>query len=122
MIIYKLLLFVSIAIGIAGQLVLKHGMNKHGKVKIRKSNLIGDIWNIYFHRWIILGVILYAGSLPLWIMALSRLDLSYAYPMVSINFIAITLLSKFLFHEKVTKYRWLSVFTILFGVILLTMS
>lgn len=122
MIIYKLLLFISIAIGIAGQLVLKHGMNKHGKAHIRLSHFISDVWNIYFHRWIILGVILYAGSLPLWIMALSRIDLSYAYPLVSINFIAITLLSKFIFKEKVTRYRWLSVFIILLGVILLTMS
>jgi multidrug transporter EmrE-like cation transporter len=122
MIIYKLLLFISIAIGIAGQLVLKHGMNKHGKTSISFKHFISDVWNIYFHRWIILGVILYAGSLPLWIMALSKIDLSYAYPLVSINFIAITLLSKLLFKEKVTRFRWISVFTILLGVILLTLS
>lgn len=122
MIMYKLLLFISIAIGIAGQIALKHGMNKHGKASVRLSHFIGDIWGIYVHRWIILGIILYAVSLPLWIMALSRIDLSYAYPLVSINFIAITLLSKFIFKEKVTRFRWLSVFTILTGVILLTLS
>ena len=55
-------------------------------------------------------------------MALSRIDLSYAYPLVSINFIAITILSRLIFKEKVTRFRWLSVFTILVGVVLLTMS
>lgn len=122
MVIYKILLFVSIAMGIAGQLALKRGMNKHGKVHVRFSHLIGDIWNIYFHRWIILGVIFYVGSMPLWLVALSRIDLSYAYPLVSINFVAITLLSKFIFKEKVTRFRWISIFTILLGVIILTMS
>ncbi|HII14870.1 MAG TPA: hypothetical protein HA362_01000 [Nanoarchaeota archaeon] len=122
MIIYKLILFISIAIGIAGQLVLKQGMNRHGKAVVRMRSIVHDIWDIYFNKWVITGAVLYIGALPLWLMALSKIDLSYAYPLVSINFVAITLLSKFIFREKVTTFRWLSVFTILVGVILLTMS
>ena len=122
MIIYKLIMFFSIAVGIAGQLILKHGMNRHGRAVLRLKSIFRDIWSIYFNKWVIIGAILYIGALPLWIMALSRIDLSYAYPLVSINFIAITILSRLIFKEKVTRFRWLSVFTILVGVVLLTMS
>lgn len=120
--IYKILLFISIAIGIAGQLFLKKGMNKHGKAVVRVKTIISDILGIYLHRWIIAGALLYALSLPLWTAALSKLDLSYAYPLVSVNFVAVSLFSSIFFKEKISRYRWLSIFVILAGVILVTMS
>lgn len=122
MAIYKLLLFIGIMLGAAGQLLLKKGMTKHGRVNIRMNSLIKDLINLYFHRYIILGGSLFIISLALWTIVLSKLELSYAYPLVSANFVIVSLLSMVFFRERITRYRWLSIFVILAGVVLVTMS
>lgn len=122
MISYKIILFIGIMLGAAGQLLLKHGMTKHGHVSMKLKSLHRDMYNLYFHRYIIMGGSLFIISLALWTIVLSKLDLSYAYPLVSANFVIISLLSKIFFREEITRSRWLSIFVILLGVVLVTMS
>jgi len=122
MINYKLLLFIGILLGAAGQLLLKKGMTKQGKVSVSLRTLHKDMFNLYFHRYIILGGSLFIISLGLWTIVLSKLDLSYAYPLVSMNFVIVSLLSKAFFKEQISGYRWLCIFVILSGVILVTFS
>ncbi|MFH1064914.1 MAG: EamA family transporter [Nanoarchaeota archaeon] len=122
MISYKILLFIGIMLGAVGQLLLKKGMMKHGKVSIKLKSLIKDMFNLYFHRYIIIGGSLFVISLGLWTIVLSKLELSYAYPLVSANFVIVSLLSKIFFKEKISKFRWLSIFVILIGVVLVTLS
>ena len=80
------------------------------------------MFNLYFHRYIIIGGLLFIISLGLWTIVISKLDLSYAYPIVSINYVIVSLFSKMFFKEKTTKLRWLSIFVILIGVVLVTLS
>ena len=122
MISYNILLFIGILLGAAGQLLLKKGMIKHGKVSIRLKSAHRDLFNLYFHRYIIIGGLLFVISLGLWTIVISKLDLSYAYPIVSMNYVIVSLFSKIFFKEKITKYRWLSIFVILIGVVLVTLS
>ncbi|MDI6737058.1 MAG: EamA family transporter [Nanoarchaeota archaeon] len=122
MISYKILLFIGIMLGAAGQLFLKKGMARHGHVNMSLKSIHKDMFNLYFHRYIILGGSLFIISLGLWTIVLSKLDLSYAYPLVSANFVIVSLLSKLFFKEQITRYRWLSIFVILIGVVLVTMS
>lgn len=122
MISYKLILFIGILLGAAGQLLLKKGMMKQGKIRIQLMTLHRDLFNLYFHRHIIIGGLLFVVSLGLWTIVISKLDLSYAYPLVSANYIIVSLFSKIFFKEKITGYRWLSIFVILIGVVLVTLS
>ncbi|MDD4878761.1 MAG: EamA family transporter [Candidatus Nanoarchaeia archaeon] len=122
MISYKLLLFIGILLGAAGQLLLKKGMMKHGKVSMKLRSLHKDLFNLYFHRYIIIGGLLFIISLGLWTIVISKLDLSYAYPLVSFNYVIVSLFSKIFFKEKITKFRWFSIFVILAGVVLVTLS
>jgi multidrug transporter EmrE-like cation transporter len=57
-----------------------------------------------------------------WLVILSRIDLSYAYPMVSIGYIAVVLFSYFVFKENVSLIRWIGVITICAGVFLISRS
>jgi len=119
---YKLILFVGILMGVIAQLVMKLGMKRHGKVSLSLKRIHRDIFRIYFNPFVILGVSFYLLSFFIWIFVISKIDLSYAYPLVSINFVLIALFSKIFFKEKVSNKRWLSIVIILLGVILVTMS
>ncbi len=119
---YQILLFIGIIIGVFAQISLKHGMHKHGKVKLTFKTFIKDVFKIYINIFVIIGMLSYFVSFLLWLIVLSKLDLSYAYPIVSINFALVALSSKIFFKERVSKKRWLSIFIIIIGVILVTLS
>lgn len=114
--IYHILLLTGILLTVIGQLLLKKGMNTYPDFGIKDSiKLIKDFP-------IIIGMVFYGISLMLWLVTISKLELSYAYPIVSLNYFFIALFSKWAFKEHISKRRWLSIFTIIMGVILISMS
>jgi len=116
------MLFVAILLGVVAQIALKAGMRSKGKVNISLRSFYKDIIQIYLNKFVFFGITMYALSFLLWVYALSKIDLSYAYPLVSVNFVLVTLLSRLVFKEKVSKLRWLSIAVIMIGVVLITLS
>ena len=115
-------LVLSFSGGIAGQLLLKNGMNKVGKISLLEENIFKNIWKMFTNLSVTIGTIIFGFSIVLWLFALSGLDLSYAYPLVSINYVVIALLSKMFFKEKINLMRWVSIFIICFGVVLVSIT
>ena len=54
-----------------------------------------------------------------WLVVLQRLPVGVAYPMLSLNFVWVTLAAKGLWHEKVARHHWLGVGLIMIGIVLL---
>lgn len=113
MFIYKALLLPGIIMGVVAQLLLKYGVSKYGKQ---------GVFRMIFNLPVLLGFSLYGLSMLIWLVVISELDLSYAYPMVSSGYFFVALSSKFIFKEKVSWQRWLSIFVIVLGVALVGMS
>ncbi|MFH1331855.1 MAG: EamA family transporter [archaeon] len=120
--VYIVAMFFSLLLSIAGQLLLKRGMNKVGQVSLLNRNISRTLFRMLTNSSIIVGGFVFVASLTLWLVVLSKLDISYAYPIVSINYVAIALSSKFFFKEKVSLFRWASIFIICFGVVLVSIS
>ena len=123
--IYFGLFFVSLTLGLIGQLILKKGMRSIGEINLFSDGLlrfIKLIWKLFTNKTILTGVFIFSCSSLIWLIVLSGLELSYIYPMVSINYALIAFISKIFFKEKVTKMRWLSIAIIIFGVVLVSLS
>jgi multidrug transporter EmrE-like cation transporter len=71
--------------------------------------------------WITIGVVFYGFEVFLWTLVLHLLDVSVAFPMGSLCFVGVALLSKFFLGERVGRMRWLGVSCILFGTTLMTL-
>ncbi|MGV8859856.1 MAG: 4-amino-4-deoxy-L-arabinose-phosphoundecaprenol flippase subunit ArnE [Pseudomonas sp.] len=69
--------------------------------------------------WLWLALISLGLGLLLWLLVLQRLEVGIAYPMLSLNFVLITLVAHYLFHESIDKRHWLGVALIITGVVLL---
>lgn len=119
--ILKLLLLFGILLGSIAQVLLKKGM-KDNQVQLSLKSLLPTLIKIYTNKFVFLGSLIYVLSTLIWIGIISKVELSYAYPMVSLNFVIVAILSKIFFKEHVTKTRWLSIFLIIFGVVLLSLS
>ena len=71
-------------------------------------------------RWLAAALILLGLGMLLWLRVLQHMPLSQAYPLLSFNFIIVTLAGQFFFGEKVTSRHWLGVAAIMFGILLLS--
>ncbi|MEK6941065.1 MAG: transporter [Nanoarchaeota archaeon] len=116
------LAFISILLAVFGQLSLKYGMIRHGEINLKINTLVKDFFHVFTRPFVMLGVVLYGLSGIIWIVVLSKLDLSMAYPLVSVSYVLVALLSKFLFKENISKLRWVSIIVIMIGVSIVSLS
>ena len=114
-----IILFVSILLGACGQLLLKFGVNNMGGVNLAWKNLIPALWGILSNGWIILGIMCFASSMVLWLKVISNMELSRAYPSVSLSYVIVFFLSIALFNEGITLPKIGGMISILVGVFLM---
>lgn len=69
--------------------------------------------------WLWAALLCLGLGLLVWLLVLQRLEVGVAYPMLSLNFVLITLVARYLFKEPVDKRHWLGVALVIAGVILL---
>ena len=109
---------ISVIFNVFGQYSMKVGMNKYGEVTF-DNNLILTIFKIFTLPNVILGLLLYMISTFFWLVALSKLDLSIAYPTLSVGYILIMFLSIFLLNETINIYKIFGTLFIILGIFLL---
>lgn len=113
------LLFISIGLAVAGQLSMKAGMNKVGEIKAEDFKHPGDlIVRVLKSAWAVIGVVLYAISALFWLVVLSRVDLSVAYPIVAAGYVVVVFYSWLVFKEPVKWIAWIGLALIVAGVII----
>jgi len=103
-------------LGVAGQVVLKQGVTALGPLSLSPAALITTAAALLQSPLIILGLGVYGGGTFFWLLALSHLDLSYAYPFASLNYIAIVLASWGILGERPTLGRLIGIVAIGAGV------
>ncbi|MDT3250742.1 4-amino-4-deoxy-L-arabinose-phosphoundecaprenol flippase subunit ArnE [Serratia sp. root2] len=73
-------------------------------------------------RWLALAVLLLGAGMAVWLNVLQRLPLSLAYPMLSLNFVLVTLAARWLFQEPTTLRHWCGVASIMLGILLMSLQ
>ncbi len=116
----KLMIWISVLLSALAQIFLKQGMN--GAKRRQASGPLGLVLSVAMQGWIWLWAASFVIATVLWLLGLQRLDLSYAYPLLSIGYVVVNLLSMIFFHERVDGMRWLAVAIISAGVVLISGS
>ena len=116
------LILVSIALAVSGQLFMKVGMSNYQMGEITLLNFIPQFLRIMFRPLVFIGFVFFLISSFFWLLALSKVPLSFAYPMVSISYVLILFFSWLIFRENVGPIRWLGAAIIIFGVYLISRS
>ncbi|MGH8704720.1 MAG: SMR family transporter [Burkholderiales bacterium] len=116
------LVLTAILLGTAAQLLLKAGTSAVGPFAFTLQNAMPVGLKLALEPRILAGTGCYAVSLVIWIMALSRTEVSVAYPMLSIGFALNAVLAWWLLGEAVTPMRMLGIGVIIVGVYILARS
>ena len=112
------LIFISVLLGAVGQLLIKKGMMVYGKVGV--AQIWSELIRVFLVPYVFIGFICFVTSAILWLSVISKNEISFAYPMVSLGYILILIVSIFWFNEAVTWVRFLGVVLICLGVIAIT--
>jgi drug/metabolite transporter (DMT)-like permease len=111
------MILASVVLGVAGQISLKKGMLLFGSAGLTLSLI-----KVIFTPYIFLGLVLYTIAMFLWLSILSRVELSYAYPLLSLSYVFIILASWLIFKEHISLLRLMGVFFICLGVMMVGRS
>ena len=109
-------LLTGVLLNAGAQLLLKAGTNALGVITLTRENWWDMLWKMATQQFFVAGVICYMVSLLVWIMGLSRVPVSVAYPMLSLGYVINAVAAYYLFGESVTVTRWLGIGFIVLGV------
>ncbi len=116
------LLLTGVLLNAAAQLLLKAGTNVLGVITLTRGNWLAVLWNMATQGYFVLGASCYVVSLFVWIIGLSRVPVSVAYPLLSVGYVVNAIAAHYLFGEAVTVQRWLGIGFIVVGVWLVAKS
>jgi len=102
-----------------GNLVAKYGLQQ---TSFQFNALLASYINVFTNPFILLGLAAIGSSSIFWLAAISKADLSYAYPMISIGYIITAVAAWIFFQENLTFVRMAGIFVICSGVFLMSKS
>ena len=112
---------ISALLGALGQVLWKYGLSLMEFSPEMFFSFRG-LARIVMNGWIPAGIACYFVSMVLWLKALKEAELSYVYPLLSLNFVILTVVGALLFHEHVSALRVLGVALIVVGIIAVVYS
>jgi multidrug transporter EmrE-like cation transporter len=113
------MILICVLLGVAGQFMLKHGMSSGERVD-DMDEIIPRLVRAATNPWVVAGFAGYGLSAMLWLIVLTRADLSYAYPMLAMGYILVVALSRVILQESVTPARLMGTVVIAAGVWLIS--
>ena len=115
-------ILISVLLSAVGQIMLKKGMNDLGTMTIAMKQIVGILWRMGTNPYVFVGLVIYVVGVVFWLAALSRVDLSYAYPFASLSYIVMLVASWVLFGEHISILRLVGTLVVCVGVLLIARS
>lgn len=115
------LLLISVISAVAGQVLFKKGVLATGEITL-KSSLMPELIKLVFNPIVFSGLVFYAVSTILWLIALSKTTLSFAYPFTALTFGLVMLSSKVIFLESIPTLGYFGIVLICLGILLSSLA
>ena len=107
----------GVALNTVAQLCLKQGMQSVGGISLDVSGIIAMLENVYANLYILGGMTCYVLSFVVWLVVLSRVEVSVAYPMLIAGYILTAFAGWYFWGEALTMNKFLGIGLICFGVL-----
>jgi multidrug transporter EmrE-like cation transporter len=115
-------LMAGVLLNAGAQLALKAGTNRIGEFAFSLDNVVPIGMRLASSPYILLGLGCYVVSVVVWILGLSRVPVSVAYPLLSVGYIVNALAAWMLFGESLTAQKMVGIGMIVVGVVLVARS
>ena len=116
------LLILGVLLNASAQLLLKAGTNAVGHFEFTAANILPVGMKLALQPHILGGITCYVVSLVVWIMGLSRVPVSIAYPMLSVGYVLNAVAAWYMFGESFAAQKLIGIGFIIAGVFLVARS
>ena len=106
----------------AAQLMLKQGMLSLGPLEFAGENTVLKVFQIVFHPWVFAGLVTFVISMASHLYVLSKVELSFAYPFLSLAYVAVAVFAYLVFKEDLNAWRIAGIAFICVGTVLIAQS
>lgn len=114
------LLLFAVATAAVGQVMLKHGMQL---ASARAAHSGGSLAvSAATSPWVLLGLVVFAISAIAWLITLSRVPLSVAYPFNALGYLGILTVSVLVLHERANIMTWAGSILVVSGLIIVVLA
>jgi drug/metabolite transporter (DMT)-like permease len=117
-----LYVLLTIIFTVYGQIMLKTRILQAGSVPIVFDEKLSFIGKLFLDPWVLSCFASAFIASLCWMMAMSRLQLSYAYPFMSLSFVFVLLLSAVFFHEPITLNKVIGLGFIIGGIVITSLG
>ena len=119
----NVIIVLSVLCSSLAQIALKKGMSScECSFSPAASNILPLLSSLLLNPFVMTGVLLHIIALFTWLYVLKHVDVSYAYPFISMGFVIVLFLGYFLFHESINQLRVAGVVLIILGIIVVGKS
>ncbi|WP_341315822.1 4-amino-4-deoxy-L-arabinose transferase [Paraburkholderia sp. IMGN_8] len=116
------LILCGVLLNAAAQLWLKAGTNALGTLSFSRETVVPTAFRVAFEPHILAGLSFYVVSVGVWIVALSKVQVSIAYPMLSVGYVVNAIAAWYLFGEIISAQKIVGIAVIIVGVCLVAKS
>lgn len=115
-----LIILLSILMSSTAHIFLKKGMMVHAlNAAVKPNNILGLIWTVGTNPWVIGGMLLHVSALVVWLWALSKVDISFAYPFLAVGYVLVSAMAWFWLGEDLSSTKLLGMGIIVIGILVL---
>ena len=118
---YIPLILFTVLTNAAAQIMLKKGMIGVGAITL-ENGLVSTVVRILFNPWVFLGLSTFVISMASHLVVLSKVELSFAYPFLSLAYIVVAVYAYYVFNEDVNSLRVAGIGLICLGTLLISRS
>ena len=110
-------IFLPIFLSVVGEFLLKFNVTGQ-ELALNLSSALA----VFTTPGIIIGILFVISSAILWVVGMSKFQLSFMYPFLSVNYVIIIVGSEFILKEDVTINRYVSILLIIIGLVIISRS
>ena len=114
------LIFTGVMLNAAAQILMKAGTNSIGYFEFSMQNIVPIGWKLATEWHIVVALFCYALSVIIWILALSRVPVSIAFPLLSMAYIVTAIAAWYLLGEALSLTKVAGIVVIILGVIIIS--
>lgn len=114
------LIFASVSLSVVAQILLKKGMSSPAVQEAISGDFIVAVQTILLNASVFSGLVSYVSSAAIWLVVLSKVDVSKAYPYVGLGFIGTMMFAYWFLNEPLTLVKVVGTLLIVSGVVVIS--
>jgi drug/metabolite transporter (DMT)-like permease len=116
------LIVASVSLNAGAQIIMRKAMLQIGEINLENKSALSYLPQLIGNIFLWASFLCYGLSILIWIIVLSKVEVSYAYAFSSLGYILVTILGVLLLHEQISVLRIVGILVVCIGIILVARS